>query len=321
VSKNPILKYVNLLELKNSQNKIKISLTTSIKHDIIYNENIKIRYERNELKMLKTAKCLNCGRKHNVENLYKITSPSRNYFYVCEYCLELENGYHDENLTFSRKPASHGITWSIELETADRNIESNWLYQYNFLPTTDGSIGGTEWKSPIWRSLRGMAQLFRTIEKKCIFDGGCGTHLNIGTYNREKIEMLRRFYHSLFVPVCEHLKKYPEETEQLFGRYFTYYACEITENTNPTEHRNFINLQHDTHIEFRLCKFITAEQYMQCIKLCTEWTKTINNNFIAHFNDHEIDNGIKDITAYRKHKAKITANKMIRIFDKYAAML
>ena len=321
MSKNPILKYVNLLELKNSQNKIKISLTTSIKHDIIYNENIKIRYERNELKMLKTAKCLNCGRKHNVENLYKITSPSRNYFYVCEYCLELENGYHDENLTFSRKPASHGITWSIELETADRNIESNWLYQYNFLPTTDGSIGGTEWKSPIWRSLRGMAQLFRTIEKKCIFDGGCGTHLNIGTYNREKIEMLRRFYHSLFVPVCEHLKKYPEETEQLFGRYFTYYACEITENTNPTEHRNFINLQHDTHIEFRLCKFITAEQYMQCIKLCTEWTKTINNNFIAHFNDHEIDNGIKDITAYRKHKAKITANKMIRIFDKYAAML
>ena len=276
---------------------------------------------KGRIKMLKTAKCLNCGYEALTEHMYKIISPSKNYFYICNYCKERENGYHDENSSFSHKAAKHGITWSIELETADRNIESNWLYQYNFLPTSDGSISGTEWKSPIWKNLCGLNQLFRTIEKKCIFDNNCGTHLNIGTYNWQKINMLKRFYHSLFVPVCEHLKKYPEETEQLFGRYFTYYACEITENTNPTEHRNFINIQHDTHIEFRLCKFITADQYMKIIKLCTEWVKTINNNFIAHFNDHEIDNGIEDITAYRKHKAKITANKMIRIVDKYAAML
>lgn len=273
------------------------------------------------IKMLKTAKCLNCGHEDLTEDMYKINSPSKNYFYICEYCKDSENSYYDENSTFSRKAANHGITWSIELETSHRNIESNWLYQYKFLPTSDGSIDGTEWKSPIWRSLRGSAQLFRTIERKCIFDNDCGTHLNIGTYNWEKIDMLKRFYHSLFVPVCEHLEKHSEETEQLFGRYFTYYACAINENSDPTEHENFINLQHDTHIEFRLCKFITADQYMRCVKLCTEWVKAINNNFIKHFNDNEIDNGIKDITAYRKHKAKITANKIIRIFDKYAATL
>ena len=271
--------------------------------------------------MARKAKCMGCGRKEHVVDMYKVHSPSRNYIYVCVDCVDGEGSYYDENPTFSRLEASHGLTWSIELETASRNVESNWLYQYDFLPTSDGSINGTEWKSPIWRSLRGMAQLLRTVEKKCVFDNSCGTHLNIGTYDWQKIDMLKRFYHSLFLPVCEHLKKHPEETEQLFGRYFTYYACEITENTDPTEHRNFINLQHDTHIEFRLCKFITAEQYMKCIKLCTEWVKAINNNFIKHFNDHEIDNGIENVTAYRKHKAKITANKMIRIFDKYAAML
>lgn len=271
--------------------------------------------------MLKTAKCLNCGNEDLVVNMYKIASPSKNYFYICGYCKDLENSYYDENEVFSRKPASHGMTWSIELETADRNLESNWLYQYNFLPTRDGSIYGTEWKSPIWRSLRGMAQLFRSIEKKCIFDDNCGTHLNIGTYDYQKIDMLRRFYHSLFVPVSEHLRKRPEETEELFGRYFTHYACAITEDSDPNQHENFINLQHDTHIEFRLCKFVTADQYMRCVKLCTEWAKAINNNFIAHFNDHEIDSGIQDITAYRKHKAKVTAGKMIKIFDKYAAML
>lgn len=273
--------------------------------------------------MAKTVKvkCLNCGRKEHVVNMYKIPSPSKNYFYICESCVDMECSYYDENAAFARKAAGHGMTWSIELETARRNIESNWLYQYGFLPTSDGSIGGTEWKSPIWRSLRGMAQLLRTIEKKCVFDNSCGTHLNIGTYDFTKIHMLRRFYHSLFLPVCEHLKKHPEETEQLFGRYFTHYAQPINEDTDPLEHENFINLQHDTHIEFRLCKFITADQYMRCIKLCSEWAKTINNNFIAHFNDHEIDSGIKDIRAYRRHKARITANKMIRIFNKYAATL
>ncbi len=271
--------------------------------------------------MLKTANCFHCQTEDHTTNMHKILSPSKSYFYVCNYCKEREYSYHDENSKMSHKEAKHGLTWSIELETSDRNLESNWLYQYNFLPTADGSINGTEWKSPIYRNLSGLNQLFRTIENKCIIGSDAGTHLNVGTYNSSKIDMLKRFYHSLFLPLCDHMKNNQLKTEQLYGRYFTGYAQPIHSSTNPTNHSNFINLQHDTHIEFRLCKFNNANQFMVCMKMCTEFVKAINNNFINHFNDHETDNNITNITEYRKHKATITAQKLIRIFDKYANKL
>jgi len=267
--------------------------------------------------MKTTATCINCQDELPTTVMYKVDSPSKNYMYVCCNCHNHEASYYDENSTTAHKQASHGLSWSIELETSQRNMESNWLYQYNFLPTSDGSIDGTEWKSPIYRNLSGLQKLFRTIESKCKFDSHCGTHLNIGTYNTTKMDMLKRFYHSLFLPLCNHLQANPEKTEQIFGRNFTYYASTITNMTQPTRHENFINLQHDTHIEYRLCKFVTAEQYMNCVKMCSELTKAINNNFIAHFNDDQADNSIKDPTSYRKHKASIAANKLIKIFDKY----
>ena len=267
--------------------------------------------------MIKTARCMHCGNENRVENMKKIDSPSKNYFYVCADCSEKEYGYTQENDIFTHKPAKHGLTWSIELETSERNIQSNWLYQYDFMPSYDCSINGSEWKSPIWKNLSGLKQMFRTIEKKCIINNDCGTHLNIGTYDFNKIDMLKRFYHSLFIPLCNHMTANQEKTIALFGRDFTDYACIINRHTDPNSHSIFINLQHDTHIEFRLCKFVNAEQFMLCIKCCTDMVKAINNNFINHFNDHEADNGITDITAYRKHKAQVTANKLISIYDKY----
>lgn len=267
--------------------------------------------------MKTTATCINCKDELEVTEMHRIDSPSKNYMYVCCNCHNHEASYYDENSTIAHKQASHGLSWSIELETSQRNTESNWLYQYDFLPTSDGSIMGTEWKSPIYRNLSGLQKLFRTIESKCKFDEDCGTHLNIGTYNTDKINMLKRFYHSLFLPLCNHLQANPDKTEAIFGRYFVHYASPITDCTSPTQHENFINLQHSTHIEYRLCKFNTANQYMNCVKMCSEFTKAINNNFIAHFNDHLTDNSITDITTYRKHKATIAANKLIKIFDKY----
>ena len=267
--------------------------------------------------MNRTTRCLHCGEEDYARNMTKIDSPSKNYFYICEYCEDHEYSYSRENGKFSHKPAKHGLTYSIELETSERNMESNWLYQYDFLPTSDGSIHGTEWKSPIWENLSGVKQLLRTIEKKCIFDDDCGTHLNIGTYNQDKINMIEEYYHALFIPLSDYLYNHEADTEHIFGRYFVYYARPIITNIDPLNHRNFINIEHDTHLEFRLCKFITADQYMTCIKMCTEFVKTINNNFINHYNDHLIDNSL-NINSHRLHKANVTANKLIRIFKKYA---
>ncbi len=271
---------------------------------------------------MKTATCLKCGIQDQVSNMNKVDSPNKNYFYTCHSCfvpnLQLSySTYSQENTVFTKKQAKHGQTISIELETSNNNDDSTWLYQYGFLPTHDGSINGIEWKSPIWCNKSGLNQLFRTVEKKCEFDSQCGTHVNIGSFDSSSMDMIKRFYHSLFVPLCNHMSNNPVKTKKAFGRDFTYYASKITTNTEPTKHENFINTQHNTHLEFRLCKFNTADTFMDTLKMCSEMVATINSNFISHFNDHLTDTSINP-QAHRKHKASITAQKLIKIFDKYA---
>jgi hypothetical protein len=112
-------------------------------------------------------------------------------------------------------------------------------------------------------------------------------------------------------------------TSRLFGREFgdSDYARPIYSYSNPTSHSNFINLQHDTHIEYRLCKFVDADQFLRCVKMCVEFTQAINTNFLDHYNDDQLDSSIEDIDEYRNHKAKITAGKLVKIFEKYSKMV
>ena len=264
--------------------------------------------------MIKTANCLHCGATDMVENMYKVKSPSKNYFYVCNHCQGYEASYHAENGDMAHKPAKHGLTLSVEFETSIRNDDSNLLYQYGFLPSSDGSIGGTEWKSPIYTNISGLAQMFKTIEGKVTVGSDCGTHTNVGTFNGDQMQYIVRFYHSLFMPLCEYMASHTSDTVKLFGRDFTYYASTINSNSTPTRHENFINVQHNTHLEFRLAKFRNAEQYMRLIKMCMEMTKAVKVNFIDHFND----NREGSMTMYRKHKASVTAKKLVSIFKKYA---
>lgn len=267
--------------------------------------------------MIKTATCLRCGATDMVDTMHRVKSPSKNYFYVCNHCRDYEASYSAENGTFAHKQAKHGLTLSIEFETSVRNDDSNILYQYGFLPSSDGSIHGTEWKSPIYTNISGLSQMFKTIEGKTTVGTECGTHTNVGTFTATEMSHIVRFYHSLFVPLCEYMQQHASDTITLFGRNFTYYANTINNNTTPTKHENFINVQHNTHLEFRLAKFRTAEQYIRLVKMCMEMTKAVKTNFIEHFNDNR---GGENMTSYRKHKASVTAKKLISIFKKYASI-
>ncbi len=266
--------------------------------------------------MIVEANCFNCGRREFVDWMTRINSPSKGYFYLCDDCLDEEDSYHSTNDILKRKPAKHGMTFGFEFETAERNVESNLLYQYDFLPTYDGSIGGTEWKSPIYRSMRGLAKMFRSIENVTSVGDTEGTHLNVGTFSRQEMDYIRRFYHSLFIPLCRSMEEMPHETERLFGRNFTIYAQTIDGDSDPCNHCNFINVESSNRIEFRLCKFKNTKQYMNLIKMHSEFVTTIRNNFLNHFNrnDHSFDTNRN----FRFHKAKITANKIVKIFEKYA---
>lgn len=259
------------------------------------------------------ATCKACGYEDDVQNMTRVDSPSRGYFYVCYDCRDREECYRTQNNQLKGVAAKHGLTFGFEFETSLRNNESNLMYEYGFIPTSDGSIYGTEWKSPIYQNLSGLMKMFRTFDDILHIDNDCGTHLNIGTFSPFEMDYIRRFYHSLFVPFCQVLQDYPEDCERVNGRFFNGYADMIHHDIPSDRRYNFINARNTNRIEFRLCKFINSDQYMNCVKMHAEIVKAIKTNFLDHFNDD-----VQNKTKHRKHKANIAAQKIVRIFKKYA---
>ena len=118
------------------------------------------------------------------------------------------------------------------------------------------------------------------------------------------------------------MQESPYETEKLFGRYFNDYT-ESIQNWSRTDSRyNFINVTNNKTIEFRLPVFKNAEQYMQVVHFCDDVVNAIIKNFICHYNDdlETLDKRrYKTIEQYRQHKAKMTANKLVKLFEKYTS--
>ena len=158
----------------------------------------------------------------------------------------------------------------------------------------------------------------------------CGTHFHVGhrSYiNPTTMRYLRRFNGSLFVPLSNAIMADPEKSARFFGRRPNNWACPIT-FADPSgdyegyrmEHSAMINLQHDYTIEFRQPKFRNAKQYMAVVHFATDATECIIENFIKHFNDVPTDTRrYPNKTAYRKHKAEVTANKLVKLYEKYTA--
>ena len=259
-----------------------------------------------------TAKCKGlCGEIFPVNMMKKVSSYGHNYFYVCPDCATREESYYTENSDKVHKEKKHGFTMSLEVETGIRSNKSNLFYEYGFLPTSDGSISGTEWKTPIYISFNGIKQLLRSVEKIGLFTSDEGCHTNIGNVKltSDKIESIRKNYVALFKPLSDYLKNHKEDTERIFGRYFQYYAQSIDENSDSQQHELFINMQHNTHIEFRLMAFRTGEQMFSGIMMCREFVGCVMTNYLEYLNENN---------ATIQRKINVTANKLISIFQKYA---
>lgn len=248
--------------------------------------------------------------------------------FLCEYHANLERSYSTKNDERRGTVKVHPYTFGIELETSRTSDKARLeLLNDGFLPTSDGSIRGSEYKSNIYNGLNALSKHVATIGRMIDSDemeigNECGTHTHVGNrdmINPETMDYIRRFYHSLFVKLSDEMRRCPRETVALFGRNFTYYADSINEYSTPTDHTNFINTQHSYTLEFRLVKFISAKQYMQAVKFCAAATEAVVNNFVAHFNDHDFDRTrYVTIKEYRKHKADVAANKLVKLFHKYA---
>lgn len=255
--------------------------------------------------------------------------------YMCEFHARRLEGYSQENDYRHGVRKVNGFTFSNELETSRSTTKARGeLIDFGFLPTSDVTVNA-EYKSPIYEGLNALSKQCVSIEK-LLTDGElsigreCGTHFHVGHVdyiNGTTMRYLRRFNGSLFVPLSNAIMQDQAKAERFFGRRSNNWAEPVTfedpsgnYDGSMMKHSAMFNLQHDYTIEFRQAKFVNAEQYMQVAKFAKDVTNAIIENFIKHFMDTEWDTRrYPTRTAYRKHKADVTAQKLVKLYEKYTA--
>lgn len=298
------------------------------------------------------AVCTCCGRQYPVITMTGTAMPNRggNAAYFCNDCSR-NRPYHSGNNELQGVPKKNAVGVGNEVETSYHDdFARNVLFEFGCVPTNDGSLYGRrtcEFVSGTQQGLNISSKMWVTLER-LIAEGHveindtCGTHFHVSIDNMEDasgrktyMDYIRRYYHSLFIPLTVAMQDNPEKTKKLFGRYFSdSYAKRINEYSDPYRDRYlFINAKHDNRIEFRINKFVTAKQAQTMTKMEVEMVKCIITNFCEHFNTPkaEIDakryfrivNGRKVASKdkFRKHKADVTAAKLVKLFHKYADSL
>jgi hypothetical protein len=283
------------------------------------------------------AKCTCCGTVHNVSDMIGTAMPNRGgrEAYMCRDCAQRNRYYHTSNTELQGVAKRNEVGVGHEVETAyTDDYARNILFEYGCIPTNDSSLHGVrtcEYVSGIQQGLNISSKMWVTIEK-LMQDGhlqindSCGTHFHVSVdsmkdENGQQTYMgyIQRFYHSLFIPLANEMRANPEKTKRLFGRSFTHYARDIDEYSDPSNRYLFINVTNNSNIEFRLNRFVSAKQAQAVTKMEVEMVKCIVTNFCEHFMDTEWDRRrYEKRTAYRKHKAQVTANKLVKLFHKFA---
>lgn len=271
--------------------------------------------------MERIGKCIYCGNENGTIKIKLADRGNRNAC-ICENCKNRMESYTFENGIQRGSFYKNPFSYSIELETMRPTLKANMeLLNKGFRPTSDCTVD-CEFKSPIFTGMKSCVAICnQTIQslldnEEIVIDNNCGTHFHVGYADNSfsvYMSYIKRFYHSLFVPLCEAMQADPAKTKRIFGRDFTYYASPININTIPDNHSNFINVQHDNTLEFRLMFFDNATQYVKAMHFCKKITEIIITNFCEHFNDNRDG---ENMTAYRKHKAKIASDKILKEWNK-----
>lgn len=297
-----------------------------------------------------TAECPRCKNLFPVDLMVRTESRKRGCrpILMCADCASHNSSYHTNNDVIMGTAKANAVKVGIEFETSFSDEYSRaMMFEYGFIPTHDGSLDSDGhsnrygWDENTCEYVSGIMQGLNRASKfalSCDYmmsnghlkvNNSCGTHFHVSVNdmrdamgNKTYMGYIRRFYNSLFVPLCEEMKAHPVETTELFGRNFTRWAKEINWESTQSRHDDryhFINCLAENNIEFRLNKFVNGKQYQKLMKMEVEMVKCIVANFCDHFMDTEWDRTrYEKRTHYRKHKADMTAKKLVKIYRKYA---
>lgn len=263
------------------------------------------------------CQCPSCNALGTVK--YSVKRRGGGNAYLCRYHADSLESYFNENNLRIGDMKKNGFTYSIELECSRVTFPARLeLCVAGFLPTADSTVTA-EFKSPIYNGMNGLKAFLPSIQELInsgdfAIDSDCGTHFHVGHndfINADTMDFIRRFYHSLFLPLSIAMEADHNKTAELFGRDFCYWARAISSNSEPQEHANFINTQHNYTLEFRLAFFKNAEQYARCADFCRAVTEKVVNSFCKKVAAYGLRSGDR-LTATQKAELKKAADKAAR---------
>lgn len=286
-----------------------------------------------------TAKCQVCGRELVTSEMQKVKNPKSHYGYICSHCLRSEDYYSSNEAnstkTTGTKEKTVSITTGFEFETSD-NMDANrlkMLEHYGFKATSDGSISGSEYKSPIFNNLNGIAKLMYSMVDSEETGAGfpnlneCGCHVNVWSsdLNEKDWQRIQNYYNIIFKPLYDAVAN-DANAYKLFGRgiknsrYDTYYYRGF-----GLHHETMVNMQSNkiTHprIELRICAYANNKQFMNCLRFANDFMKTIlvnfSRNYMTDSQAQAMGKTSEFATAHNRHKAEITAQKLVKVYNKY----
>lgn len=216
--------------------------------------------------MRKVVRCQKCGIKEYKSDALHVPR----YGYLCRYCQDNPDDYAATNGRQRGKPTKKFFSCSFEFETSYCCYECSEqmeLLRLGFIPTEDASIGGIEWKSPIYRNQRPFVAALNLLDRLGLEDivgPDCGTHLHVGVRHRAIKDVVDSHGKDIFGPLTEEMLANRRTTITFWGRFFNEYA---------DHHRNgrytWVNpySRHKT-LEYRLLKYRNKKQYLAASRFC-----------------------------------------------------
>ena len=288
------------------------------------------------------ATCTCCGRTFKAIEMVATKCNNRGkdkVSYMCERCATQNDGYVSMRDNGTVGGVDNGFKFGIELETnMSSDFFRNMMFRFGFEATHDCSLNNVgdrryrsgwdtestcEYVSATNKGIKRFTKQFIEIEKALasgdvMMDDSCGTHCHI-SYNdmaNGEMAMICNYFQSLFTAMQDVMLASPEKTTKFFGRNFTGYAPAFRQDTHMRlgNHRDrycWVNCTNSTNIEFRLNKFVSADQMRECIKFEQWVVKTIIDNFTSKYND----------TENRKELAKKTGTKLAKKLAKIYATI
>lgn len=243
-------------------------------------------------------KCKVCGNKYEKIGMIEI----RDLGYICYGCRDDEGSYSSEN---GVRVGKGSITYSIEFETSERDVDLHLLRKYGYIPTYDGSIGGLEWKSPIYKGKGVLVRHLKVLDKfTYAIDDHCGTHLHVGTLSLGEKSFIYDYYDDLFKEVTDYLIDNRYKTEIFFGRYFTPYA---TKGISRHHRYSWVNIStSQPTIEFRLPVFTSKNQYKKVVDFATDVVRLLKKEYQKYISSD-----------YYSDDARKAGKRIIKILEKY----